>query len=160
MSGVPLEELQKYLFLLRDRDAANHLLRVSAGLDSLVMGEGQILAQVGGPTSGCRAVCLPHTFGISSESFPSPSLLEQHVLRPAVSSGMKSLCVTEHAWGRRLLISVTCLAGQGRPQLWREGPGFRASPERSLQGAGRVTVASCTSVGTGEHVMCRCRQLT
>jgi glutamyl-tRNA reductase len=45
-SGLPLEELQKYLFLLRDRDATNHLLRVSAGLESLVMGEGQILAQV------------------------------------------------------------------------------------------------------------------
>jgi glutamyl-tRNA reductase len=43
---VPLEELQKHLFLLRDRDATNHLLRVSAGLDSLIMGEGQILAQV------------------------------------------------------------------------------------------------------------------
>jgi len=43
---MPLEELQKYFFLLRDRDATNHLLRVSAGLESLVMGEGQILAQV------------------------------------------------------------------------------------------------------------------
>lgn len=52
ISGVPVEELQKYLFLLRDRDAANHLLRVSAGLDSLVMGEGQILAQVSGPRAG------------------------------------------------------------------------------------------------------------
>lgn len=45
-SGVPLEELRPYLFLLRDRDATSHLLRVSGGLDSLVMGEGQILAQV------------------------------------------------------------------------------------------------------------------
>jgi len=45
-SGVALEELRPYLFLLRDRDATAHLLRVSAGLDSLVMGEGQILAQV------------------------------------------------------------------------------------------------------------------
>lgn len=45
-SGVPLEELRPYLFLLRDRDATNHLLRVSGGLDSLVLGEGQILAQV------------------------------------------------------------------------------------------------------------------
>ena len=48
-SGVPLEDLQKHLFLLRDRDATNHLLRVSAGLDSLVMGEGQILAQARHP---------------------------------------------------------------------------------------------------------------
>lgn len=45
-SGMPLEELRPYLFLLRDRDATKHLLRVSGGLDSLVMGEGQILAQV------------------------------------------------------------------------------------------------------------------
>lgn len=45
-SGVPLEELRPHLFLLRDRDATSHLLRVSGGLDSLVMGEGQILSQV------------------------------------------------------------------------------------------------------------------
>eukprot|EP00887_Chlorella_sp_A99_P003870 scaffold11.g3870.t1 len=45
-SGVPLEQLRPYMFLLRDRDATGHLLRVAGGLDSLVMGEGQILAQV------------------------------------------------------------------------------------------------------------------
>ena len=45
-SGVPLEQLRPHLFLLRDRDATAHLLRVAGGLDSLVMGEGQILAQV------------------------------------------------------------------------------------------------------------------
>lgn len=45
-SGVPIHELRPYLFLLKDRDATHHLLRVSGGLDSLVMGEGQILAQV------------------------------------------------------------------------------------------------------------------
>lgn len=45
-SGIPLDELRPHLFLLRDRDATSHLLRVSGGLDSLVMGEGQILAQV------------------------------------------------------------------------------------------------------------------
>lgn len=45
-SGLPLEELREHLFLLRDRDATSHVLRVSAGLDSLVLGEGQILSQV------------------------------------------------------------------------------------------------------------------
>ncbi len=30
----------------RDRDATSHLFHVSGGLESLVMGEGQILAQV------------------------------------------------------------------------------------------------------------------
>lgn len=45
-SGIPASELSKYLFLLYNKDATQHLFEVSAGLDSLVMGEGQILAQV------------------------------------------------------------------------------------------------------------------
>ncbi|XP_039139549.1 glutamyl-tRNA reductase 2-like [Dioscorea cayenensis subsp. rotundata] len=45
-SGIPVSELRQHLFLLRDSDATRHLFQVSAGLDSLVLGEGQILAQV------------------------------------------------------------------------------------------------------------------
>ncbi|WJX58076.1 Glutamyl-tRNA reductase 1, chloroplastic [Trifolium repens] len=45
-SGIPASELSKYLFLLYNKDATHHIFEVSAGLDSLVMGEGQILAQV------------------------------------------------------------------------------------------------------------------
>ncbi|ONK71595.1 uncharacterized protein A4U43_C04F10310 [Asparagus officinalis] len=45
-SGIPASELREHLFMLRDGDATRHLFEVSAGLDSLVLGEGQILAQV------------------------------------------------------------------------------------------------------------------
>ena len=43
---MDLQELKKHLFVLSGEDAIWHLYRVSSGLDSLVVGEGQILAQV------------------------------------------------------------------------------------------------------------------
>ncbi|MBM0742639.1 glutamyl-tRNA reductase [Phormidium sp. CLA17] len=45
-SKLSVASLRPYLFILLHQDAVMHLMRVSAGLDSLVLGEGQILAQV------------------------------------------------------------------------------------------------------------------
>lgn len=44
--GVPLEEVGPYLYRFKDMQAARHLFEVSAGLDSLVIGEPQILGQI------------------------------------------------------------------------------------------------------------------
>lgn len=46
MSGLELADLTPHLFTYHHADAVAHLLRVAAGLDSLVLGEGQILSQV------------------------------------------------------------------------------------------------------------------
>ncbi len=45
-SKLSLPQLRPHLFTLLHDDAIMHLMRVAAGLDSLVLGEGQILSQV------------------------------------------------------------------------------------------------------------------
>ena len=45
-SGLQVEDLHPHLFTFHHEEAVGHLLRVAAGLDSLVLGEGQILSQV------------------------------------------------------------------------------------------------------------------
>jgi glutamyl-tRNA reductase len=44
--GVPLPDLQPHLYEYRRRDAIHHIFRVASSLDSMVVGEPQILGQV------------------------------------------------------------------------------------------------------------------
>ncbi|MCO5217578.1 MAG: glutamyl-tRNA reductase [Thermomicrobiales bacterium] len=44
--SVPVEMLERSSYVHRDRDAVNHIFRVASGLDSMVLGEPQILSQL------------------------------------------------------------------------------------------------------------------
>src|SRR5438046_2569207 len=45
-SGVPMEELCEYLYVHYEDRAIQHVFAVACGLESMVIGEGQILGQV------------------------------------------------------------------------------------------------------------------
>ena len=44
--GVPAQELQRHVYALEAEEAARHAFRVASGLDSMVLGEPQILGQM------------------------------------------------------------------------------------------------------------------
>lgn len=75
-SGLPLGQLRPHLFILLHQDAAMHLMRVAAGLDSLVIGEGQILAQV------------KHTHKLGQQHSGVGSILNR-LFKQAISAGKR-----------------------------------------------------------------------
>jgi glutamyl-tRNA reductase len=52
---VPLPEIAPHLYRLADEDAIHHLFRVAASLDSMVIGEPQILGQMKGAYAAAKA---------------------------------------------------------------------------------------------------------
>ncbi len=46
LKGVPLAELEEHLYCLQQEDAMRHAFRVASGLDSMVLGETQIVGQM------------------------------------------------------------------------------------------------------------------
>ncbi|NJN95559.1 MAG: glutamyl-tRNA reductase [Anaerolineales bacterium] len=117
-SGMAEELISKYLYLYQNDEAICHLLRVAAGLDSLVLGEPQILGQI---TQAYEAALAQGAAGTVLSA----------LFRAAIHTGKRVR--TETAIGLNPA-SVSSVAANLAGQLW----GDLSSKRVLLIGAGKM----------------------
>lgn len=99
-SGLPPEEFAGHLYEYFDDRAANHLFTVASGLDSAVLGEGEVLGQVGAAWEAARD---------ESTAGPVLSILFRH----AIETGKRVRSETAIARGTTSLSqAAVALAGE------------------------------------------------
>ena len=101
-AGTRLSELARSIYSLRNCDAARHLYRVTAGLDSMVVGEAEIQGQV---KRAYEAAIARETVGP----------LSNHLFRAALATGKRVR--TETAIGERQLSLPAVSVALAREQL-------------------------------------------
>lgn len=141
-SGVSVKDLRPFLFMLCEEEAVWHLLRVSAGLDSLVVGEGQILSQV------------KKCYELATEKEGSAGKILNRLLNAAVSAGKRVRSETGIAKGA---VSISSAAVELAELKAVDDLNMPLMESRiSIIGAGkmsRLLVQHLTSRGVGEIVI-------
>lgn len=87
--------LRESFYIHRDGDAARHIFRVAAGIDSLIVGEAQILGQLRGAFQDARAL------GTSGEYLDS-------LLQAAINFGRRVRMETSIGRGNMSVASISC----------------------------------------------------
>lgn len=125
-SGLPVSVLRKNLFMLSGDDAVWHVMRVSGGLDSLIVGEGQILSQV--------KQCYHHA---AVEEDGSGGKVLSRLLNQAVAAGKRVRSETAIAKGS---VSISSAAVELSDMLCDEDLNLPFAEARlAVIGAGKMT---------------------
>lgn len=119
LTGLPVEELAAYTEWYEDQEVTDHLFRVAAGLESLVLGEGQILSQI------------KDAYGVALECGSAGVILDR-VFRAALTAGKRVRTETDIARGA---VSVSSAA----VELARETLGQLHGKTILLLGAGKMS---------------------
>ena len=148
-SGVPLEELSKHLYVHWEGQAVVHLFEVACGLDSMVIGESQILGQLrrayGAATAGSAGRVLHELFqtGLRVGKRAHAETGIDHAGQSLVSVGLDhAVRAVGELEGRRVLIvgagSMGALAGA---TLRRAGVGEIVVANRTPANAQRLATS-------------------
>jgi glutamyl-tRNA reductase len=106
-SQIPIGELRHHLFVLLHQDAVMHLMRVASGLDSLVLGEGQILSQV------------KHTHKLAQQYEGAGSILNR-LFKQAISAGKRVRTETSIGTGAVSISSAAVELAQLKINDWTD----------------------------------------
>jgi glutamyl-tRNA reductase len=119
-SKLPAKQLRPYLFTLLHQDGVMHLMRVASGLDSLVLGEGQILSQV------------KHCYQ-SGQKFNGTGRVLNQLLKQAIGAGKRVRTETSIGTGA---VSISSAA----VELAQMKAGDLAPLKTTIVGAGKMSV--------------------
>ena len=146
---LPLARLSEHLYVRRGDEAARHLFRVAAGLDSLVVGEPQILGQV--KAAYAAASDLGYSAAVTNRLFHMAFGVGKRVRRETgVSEGAVSVSYAAIALARKIFgdltgLNVVILGAGGMAKL--TGTHLKAQHVR------QITIASRTFT-TAERLAC------
>jgi glutamyl-tRNA reductase len=144
-AGIPLAELTQHLYVHYEDRAIQHLLLVACGLDSMVIGESQILGQVR------QALSLARTQGTLSRALGDLGSL-------ALRAGKRAQTETGiHRAGASLVsVGLTAAAQQLRPEAAGDGAPSLAGLSVLVVGAGSMSslaVATAARMGAARIVV-------
>ena len=138
--GLGWAELSPHIFMLQGAEAARHLFRVAAGLDSLVVGEPQILGQV--KEAFATASGLKHAGSVTTRLFNAAFTVGKRVrTETGLGEGAVSVSYAAIALGRKIFgdlsgLNVLILGAGEMAEL--TGEHLRAQQVR------QITIASRT----------------
>ena len=141
---LPLARLTDHLYVRRGEEAARHLFRVAAGLDSLVVGEPQILGQVKtaysaasdrGYTSSTINRLFHTAFGVGKRVRRETGLSEG-----AVSVSYAAIALARKIFGDLTGLNVLILGAGGMAKL--TGTHLKAQQVRQITIASRTLAAA------------------
>ncbi|MFP4262849.1 MAG: glutamyl-tRNA reductase [Halomonas sp.] len=113
--GLPVDDLSKCAYHYLDHDAARHLMRVAVGLDSMVLGEPQILGQLKDAYQASREArglgkeleCLfQHTFAVAKQVRTETGIGRNPVSVAYAAVSMASRIFEDFGRARALLIGA------------------------------------------------------